>query len=74
MPTPYGDLSYSLRRIDALTLRFDITAKMDAPLILRPPLSSPLRSVLVNGTAVAPTAVDSVTVSDTPAEVICVLT
>jgi hypothetical protein len=73
MPTLYGALSYSLRRIDARTLRFDI-AKIDAPLILRPPLDSPPRSVLINGAAVAPTAGDSVTVANTPAEVIYVLT
>ena len=53
MPTLYGPLSYSLRRIDARTLRFDIATKIDAPLILRPPLGSPLRSALVNGTAAA---------------------
>ena len=74
MPTLYGDLSYSLRRIDARTLRFDIATKIDAPLVLRPPLASPLRSVLVNGTAVAPATGDSVTVANTPAEVIYVLT
>jgi hypothetical protein len=74
MPTLYGALTYSLRRIDARTLRFDIATKMDAPLILRPPHREPLRSALVNGTAVAPTAGDSVTVVHTPAEVICVLT
>jgi hypothetical protein len=74
MPTPYGDLSYSLRRIDARTLRFDIATKIDAPLVLRPPIGSPLQSALVNGTAVAPASGDSVTVANTPAEVICVLT
>ncbi len=72
MPTLYGALSYSLRRIDARTLRFDIPTKIDAPLILRPPLGAPLKSALVNGTAVAPAA-DSVAVEQTPAEVICVL-
>jgi len=55
-------------------LRFDITPKIDAPLILRPPLGSPLRSAVVNGSAVAPTAGDSVAIEHTPAEVICVLT
>jgi F5/8 type C domain len=74
MPTLYGALSYSLRRLDARTLRFDIATKIDAPLILRPPLGAPLHSALVNGTAVAPTAGDSVTVTHTPAEVICVVT
>jgi hypothetical protein len=74
MPTLYGPLSYSLRRIDARTLRFAIATKIDAPLILRPPLGSPLRSALVNGTAAAITAGDSVTVTHTPAEVICAVT
>jgi hypothetical protein len=74
MPTLYGALSYSLRRIDARTLRFDIATKIDAPLILRPPLGSPLRSAVVNGTPVAPTGGDSIAVANTPAEVICVLT
>jgi hypothetical protein len=74
MPTLYGALSYSLRRIDARTVRFDIATKMEAPLILRPPLGSPLRSALVNGTEVTPIAGDSVAVTKTPAEVICVLT
>ena len=73
MPTLYGALSYSLRQIDARTMRFDITTAVDAPLILRPPLGSPLRSVAVNGVAAAP-AGDSIIVAKTPAEVICVLT
>jgi hypothetical protein len=74
MPTLYGALSYSLRRIGARTLRFHIGTKIDAPLILRPPLGTPLGSVLVNGVAVATTGGDSVVVTETPAEVICVLT
>jgi hypothetical protein len=73
MPTLYGALSYSLRRIDARTLRFDITTEMNAPVILRPPLASPLQSVVVNGVASAP-AGDSILVAKTPAEVICVVT
>jgi len=71
MPTAYGPLSYSLRRIDTRTLRFDI-AGIDAPLILRPPLRGALGSALVNGSAVAPAPDDSIAVAQTPAEVICV--
>ena len=71
MPTLYGPLSYSLRRIDARTLRFDID-QIDAPLILRPPHREALRSVLVNGSAVVPSADDSIVVAQTPAQVICV--
>ena len=73
MPTLYGPLSYSLRRIDGRTLRFDI-AKIDAPLILRPPHREALKSAIVNGTAVVPAADDSIAVAQTPAEVICVST
>lgn len=72
MPTLYGPLSYSLRRIDDKTLRFGIAANIEAQLILRPPLGSALRSALVNGTAVAPAPDDSIIVPQTPAEVICV--
>jgi hypothetical protein len=73
MPTLYGALSYSLRRIDARTLRFDIATRIDAPLILRPPpLGSPLQSAVVNGTAAELSAGDCIAVAQTPAEVICV--
>ncbi|MGA2398360.1 MAG: discoidin domain-containing protein [Steroidobacteraceae bacterium] len=71
MPTLYGPLSYSLRQMDARTLRFDI-AKIDAPLIIRPPHRAALHSALVNGSAVVPTADHSIEVAQTPAEVICV--
>jgi hypothetical protein len=71
MPTLYGALSYSLQRVDSQTLRFDIRTKVNAPVILRPPLSAPLRSVTVNGAPVSITG-DSPTVLRTPAEVICI--
>jgi hypothetical protein len=70
MPTLYGALSYSLRRIDARTVRFDIDAGIDSRMILKPPLEAPLREVRING---APVSVDgdSVSVSSAPAEVLC---
>jgi hypothetical protein len=70
MPTLYGPLSYSLRRMDATTLRFEIGGGIAAKIILRPPLGSTLRSVTVGGVA-ADFDKDSVTVLSTPADVIC---
>jgi hypothetical protein len=71
MPTPYGTLSYSLRRTDSATLRFEINSRMTAKMVLRPPLGAPLRSVVVDGSACTSFDKDSVTVLRTPAEVIC---
>ncbi len=71
MPTLYGTLSYSLRRIDSATLRFGIEGGIAAKIVLRPPLATPLRSVTVDGSAYANFDEDSVTVLRTPAEVIC---
>jgi F5/8 type C domain len=71
MPTLYGALSYSLRRIDSATVRFEIGSAMTAKIILRPPLGAALRSVLVDGSACASFDRDSVTLLRTPAEVIC---
>ena len=74
MPTLYGALSYSLRRLDARTLRFDIAGPVDAALILRPPLGAALQSVTVNGVPLASFESDSIALTQTPAEVICVST
>jgi hypothetical protein len=71
MPTLYGTLSYSLRRLDAATVRFEISTAMSGKVILRPPLAGPLRSAMVNGSASATVLGDSVTLLHTPAEVIC---
>ena len=71
MPTLYGALSYSLRRIDERTVRFDLASGVDCRIILRPPLAAPLREVRVDGAAV-PFDGDSVTLPATPAEVLCI--
>jgi F5/8 type C domain len=71
MPTLYGTLSYSLRRTDPATLRFNIEGGIAAKIVLRPPLAAPLRSVVVDGSAYAGFDEDSVTVLRTPAEVVC---
>ncbi len=49
MPTLYGSLSYSVRRLDEHTLRFEIGSGVTASLELRPPLTGRLVSVSVNG-------------------------
>ncbi|MGC1522298.1 MAG: hypothetical protein WA803_12225, partial [Steroidobacteraceae bacterium] len=72
MPTPYGSLSYSLRRLDAHTLQCTIGGGIAAAIVLRPPVRTALRGVTVDGIAVADFGEDSVTVPRTPAEVILV--
>ncbi len=74
MPTLYGSLCYSLRRLDAVTLRFDITSAVAAKLVLRPPLPGPLTSVAVDGEPHTEFDAKSVTVQRTPAQVICTVT
>jgi len=71
MPTPYGNLSYSLRKVGADTLQFDIGCEIRAKLILRPPLKGPLRSVTVNGSPYTLFDANSVTVLETPAQLTC---
>jgi hypothetical protein len=71
MPTPYGALSYSLRRTDSTTLRFEFTGAIAAGIVLRPPLGAALRGVLVDGRECTSFDEDSVTLPRTPAQVIC---
>ena len=71
MPTVYGELSYALRRIDARTVRFEIGGDVAARLVLRPPLTGPLTRVLINGVPCTDFDADSVTVLETPADVLC---
>ncbi len=70
MPTLYGELSYSLRRVDSRTLRLEIGGGISAKLVLKPPLGSPLAGATVDGRAAAGVEGDTVTVLHTPAEVI----
>jgi hypothetical protein len=72
MPTLYGALSYSLRRIDSVTLRFEIGGEIGAKILLRPPLGAPLRSVVIDGSACTNFDKDGVTVLRTPADVVCI--
>jgi hypothetical protein len=73
MPTLYGSLSFSLRSVDANTLEFKIEGGVRAKLILRPPLAAALRSVTLNGRACTSFDKDSVTIAESPAEVICTI-
>ena len=73
MPTQYGALSYSLRKLDAATLRFEIAAAgFSGNIVLRPPLGGPLRSVIVDGEAIENFDVDGVTLPRIASEVICI--
>ena len=65
------DSSYSLRRVDAHTLKFVIGGNITAKIVLRPPLEAALRGVTVDGRTDATFDANSVTVLRTPAEVIC---
>jgi hypothetical protein len=70
MPTLYGTLSYSLRRVDAHTLRWTIDGGTTGKLVLLPPLAGSLRSVTVDGRPAAGFDLRSVILSSTPTEVI----
>ncbi len=71
MPTAYGDLSYTLRRTDPATVRFEMQSTMTSKVILRPPLGGPLQNVLVDGKNYTGFDETSVTLSGAPAVVIC---
>jgi hypothetical protein len=73
MPTLYGSLSFSLRRLDAHTLRFEIAGGLTAKLVLRPPLTAALASVTINGEPFTAFDQDSVTLVNAPAAVICIM-
>lgn len=71
MPTRYGELTYSLRRIDAATLRFEIGGRISAGIVLRPPLGAALRAVTVDGKEWLTFDAESVSLLRVPCEVIC---
>jgi F5/8 type C domain-containing protein/amylo-alpha-1,6-glucosidase len=73
MPTPYGPLSFSLRRLDAHTLRFEMTSALTAKLVLRPPLPAELSSVTINGEPCTSFDRESVTLVNAPAALICIM-
>jgi len=73
MPTIYGDLSYSLRRLGPHSLRFEIGAGIRTKVVLRPPLTGTIRSVVVNGAAHTNFDGQSVTILQTPAEITCTI-
>jgi hypothetical protein len=73
MPTLYGSLSFSLRRLDAHTLRFEIASGLTAKLVLRPPLTGALCSVTINGDSCTTFDQDSVTLVNAAATVICIM-
>jgi len=72
MPTLYGNLSYSLRELDATTLRFELAGGFPGKILLKPPLRAPLRRVIIDGAAYTDFDPDCVTLPRTAAEVICI--
>jgi hypothetical protein len=72
MPTLYGPLSYSLRKLDSTTLRLQIQGAPAAKIVLEPPLGAALRSVIIDGSEFTDFAADSVTLPRTATEVICI--
>lgn len=72
MPTAYGPLSYSLRKLDDRTLRFEIDSCACSRIILSPPLAAPLGALIVNGRTM-PVDGGSIVLDRTPAEVLCVV-
>jgi hypothetical protein len=71
MPTLYGSLSYSLRRIDSRTLRIEISSKVYAQVIVRPPSGAPLSGVTIDGGPSTRFDDHSATIDHTPAIIIC---
>ena len=71
MPTLVGPLSFSARTLDAHTFRCDIGPGVAARMELRPPLSGRLVGVSVNGSAHVEFDAQSVTITSTPAEIVC---
>jgi len=71
MPTIYDSLSYSLRSMDANTLRFEIGGGIMGKMVLRPPLAAPRHRVMVDGKPRTSFDGDSVTILQTPASVTC---
>jgi hypothetical protein len=71
MPTLYGRLSFSVRRLDTDTVRIEIGSRVTTKIVVRPPLPSPLRSVSVNGRVYTDFDAQSVTLAGAPAEVMC---
>jgi hypothetical protein len=79
MPTLYGELSYSLRRIDSRTLQFvigdtsvaPVPLPLPVPLILRPPLGAPLNRVTIDGKPSSAFDAESVRVPAGSTEVVC---
>ena len=76
MPTRFGPLTYSLRRVNERTLRFELASALPADIVLRPPLAAPLLGVTIDGKEFTGFDAGSVTLPRKPAtlpmEVTCI--
>jgi hypothetical protein len=73
LPTHYGVLDYTLQREGPGTLRLRVTGDLTLPagkLVVRPPLSAPLRSVTINGEASQTFTADAAVIDRVPADVV----
>ena len=73
LPTHYGILNYTLRSDGPTTLRLRLSGDLTLPagyIVVRPPLTSPLKAVTVNGAAVQSFTGDAATITVFPAEVV----
>lgn len=69
-PTAFGTLSYTLRRIDAETLQFDVAGGITASrIVLRPPLAGAMLRVVIDGVVVQHHEHHTVTLTQWPARV-----
>ena len=71
MPTSRGSLSYSLRRVDAGTLLFEIGGDLRGRMVLRPPLPAALRAVTVDGSPHSRFDAESITLAGPAAQIVC---
>ncbi len=73
LPTHYGVLSYRCGATAPSGLRMTISGDLSVPpggIVLAPPLPAPLKSVMVNGSAVEPLSDHTVKVTAFPADVV----
>jgi len=73
LPTHYGVLDYTLQREGPGTLRLRISGDLTLPagkLVVRPPLSEPLRGVTINGQASQTFTADAAVIDRVPANVV----
>jgi hypothetical protein len=73
LPTYYGALAFTLRRVDAAAVQLSLGAGLTVPaggIVVRPPLPGPLAAVEVDGVACRDFTTDEVVVRRAPVEIV----